>query len=80
MTRIVAALEAAGLVARAADPQTGGPCSSRPPRRGRRSSRGRASPARPALRRRVAALAAADRAALVAALPVLEALARDGEA
>jgi hypothetical protein len=32
-----------------------------------------------ALRRRVAALPDADRAALVAALPVLEALARDDE-
>jgi DNA-binding MarR family transcriptional regulator len=80
MTRIVASLEDAGYVRREADPQD---------RRavlvevtdagaellvGERSTRSRE------LARRVAALPASDREALAAALPVLEALAREDDA
>jgi DNA-binding MarR family transcriptional regulator len=80
MTRIVAGLEEAGYVRRAPDPQdrravlvqlteAGGSLLV-----GERSTRSRE------LRRRVEALPAADRAALVAALDALEQLGRDGDA
>ena len=80
MTRIVAGLEEAGYVRRAPDPQdrravlvhltdAGGSLLV-----GERSTRSRE------LRRRVEALPAGDRAALVAALDALEQLGRDGDA
>ena len=80
MTRIVASLEDAGYVQRTADPQDGRAVlvdltdTGAALLVGERSTRARE------LRRRVAALPASDRAALVAALPALEQLGRDGDA
>ena len=80
MTRIVAGLEEAGYVARAATRRTAGPCSSTSPHAGAALIRARAPPGRQPCASRVGRpVAPADRAALVAALPVLEALGRDGE-
>ena len=80
MTRIVAGLEEAGYVRRAPDPQDRRAVLVQLTEAGadllvsERSTRSRE------LRRRVEALSAADRAALVAALAALEHLGRDGDA
>jgi DNA-binding MarR family transcriptional regulator len=79
MTRIVAALEEAGLVSRRPDPVDGRAVVVETTEAGMTLVQGESFARSSALRRRVEALSAADRAALVAALPVLEALARDGE-
>ncbi len=79
MTRIIASLEAAGLVARADDPQDRRAVLVEATAAGSALIQGESYARSSALRRRVATLAPADRAALVAALPVLEALGRDGE-
>jgi DNA-binding MarR family transcriptional regulator len=79
MTRIVAALEDAGLVNRSPDPADGRAVVVEATSAGTALVQGESFARSSALRRRVAALSDADRAALVAALPVLEALARDGE-
>jgi DNA-binding MarR family transcriptional regulator len=80
MTRIVASLEDAGLVDRAADPQDGRAVLVAVSPAGSALIQGESFARSSALRRRVAALSAADAAALVAALPVLEALGRDDDA
>jgi DNA-binding MarR family transcriptional regulator len=79
MTRIIASLEAAGLVGRADDPQDRRAVLVAATHAGSALIQGESYARSSALRRRVAALAPADRAALVAALPVLEALGRDSE-
>jgi DNA-binding MarR family transcriptional regulator len=79
MTRIVAVLEDAGLVNRSPDPADGRAVVVEATPAGTSLIQGESFARSSALRRRVAALSDADRAALVAALPVLEALARDGE-
>jgi DNA-binding MarR family transcriptional regulator len=78
MTRIVAALEEAGLVSRRPDPVDGRAVVVETTEAGMTLVQGESFARSSALRRRVEALSDADRAALVAALPVLEALARDG--
>jgi DNA-binding MarR family transcriptional regulator len=80
MTRIVAVLEEGGLVRRTADPQDGRAVRVAATDVGAALVQGESFARSSALRRRVAALPPADRAALDAALPVLEALARDEEA
>jgi DNA-binding MarR family transcriptional regulator len=79
MTRIVAVLEEGGLVRRTADPQDGRAVLVGATDGGAALVQGESFARSSALRRRVAALSPADRAALEAALPVLEALARDEE-
>ena len=79
MTRIVAALEDGGLVSRRPDPADGRAVVVETTPAGAALVQGESFARSSALRRRVAALPDADRAALVAALPVLEALARDDE-
>ena len=79
MTRIVAVLEEAGLVRRTSDPLDGRAVVVGATDAGTALVQGESLARSSALRRRVAALPAADRAALDAALPVLEALARDDE-
>ena len=79
MTRIVAVLEEAGLVRRTSDPLDGRAVVVGATDAGTALVQGESFARSSALRRRVAALSAADRAALDAALPVLEALARDDE-
>ena len=79
MTRIVAVLEEGGLVRRTADPQDGRAVLVAATRSGTALVQGESFARSSALRRRVAALSPAHRAALDAALPVLEALARDDE-
>jgi DNA-binding MarR family transcriptional regulator len=80
MTRIVAVLEEGGLLARTADPQDGRAVLVAATEAGTALVQGESFARSSALRRRVAALTPADRAALEAAMPVLEALARDEEA
>src|SRR3954452_771734 len=77
MTRIVAVLEDAGLVARRPDPADGRAVVVGATQAGAALVQGESFARSSALRRRVAALPDADRATLVAALPVLESLARD---
>jgi DNA-binding MarR family transcriptional regulator len=79
MTRIIASLEAAGLAERADDPQDRRAVLVAATAAGSALIQGESYARSSALRRRVAGLAPADRAALVAALPVLEALGRDGD-
>ncbi len=79
MTRIVAVLEEAGLVQRRPDPADGRAVVVEATRAGTALVQGESFARSSALRRRVAALSAADRAALDASLPVLEALSRDEE-
>jgi DNA-binding MarR family transcriptional regulator len=78
MTRIVAVLEDAGLVSRRPDPADRRAVVIETTEPGMALVQGESFARSSALRQRVAALSDADRAALVAALPVLEALARDG--
>lgn len=80
MTRIVALLEEAGLVGRSSDPQDGRAVLVATTAAGAALVQGESSARSSALRRRVAALPEADRRALDAALPVLEALAREDDA
>jgi DNA-binding MarR family transcriptional regulator len=80
MTRIVASLEEAALVTRSADPQDGRAVLVAASPAGAALVQGESSARSSALRRRVAALSPEDRAALVAALPVLEGLSRDDDA
>jgi DNA-binding MarR family transcriptional regulator len=77
MTRIVAVLEDAGLVSRKPDPADGRAVVVEATEAGTALVQGESFARSSALRRRVAALSQADRAALLAALPVLEGLARD---
>jgi DNA-binding MarR family transcriptional regulator len=77
MTRIVAVLEDAGLVSRQPDPADGRAVVVAATDSGVALVQGESFARSSALRRRVAALSDADRAALDAALPVLEALGRD---
>jgi DNA-binding MarR family transcriptional regulator len=79
MTRIVAVLEEAGLVQRRPDPADGRAVVVEATRAGTALVQGESFARSSALRRRVAALSVADRAALDASLPVLEALSRDEE-
>jgi DNA-binding MarR family transcriptional regulator len=79
MTRIVAVLEEGGLVRRTPDPQDGRAVLVAASDAGTALVQGESFARSSALRRRVTALPPADRAALDAALPVLEALARDEE-
>jgi DNA-binding MarR family transcriptional regulator len=80
MTRIVAVLEEGRLVRRTADPQDGRAVVVAATEGGTALVQGESFARSSALRRRVVALSPADRAALDAALPVLEALARDEDA
>jgi DNA-binding MarR family transcriptional regulator len=77
MTRIVGMLEDAGLVNRKPDPADGRAVVVEATEAGTALVQGESFARSSALRRRVAALSEADRAALLAALPVLEGLARD---
>jgi DNA-binding MarR family transcriptional regulator len=77
MTRIVAVLEDGGLVFRAPDPEDRRAVLVDATDAGRELVEGESFARSSALRRRMAALSAEDRAALEAAVPVLEALARD---
>ena len=77
MTRIVAVLEDGGLVRRAPDPDDKRAVLVDATDAGRELVQGESFARSSALRRRMAALSAGDRAALEAAVPVLEALARD---
>jgi DNA-binding MarR family transcriptional regulator len=77
MTRIVAVLEDAGLVNREPDPADGRAVVVEATEAGTALVQGESFARSSALRRRVTALSETDRAALLAALPVLEGLARD---
>lgn len=77
MTRIVAALEEGGLVSRRPDPVDGRAVVVEATKAGTALVQGESFARSSALRRRVGALSETDLAALVAALPVLESLARD---
>ena len=77
MTRIVASLEDAGYVHRAPDPQDGRAVLVAVTEAGSATVAGERSTRSQELRRRVEALSASELAALAAALPVLETLARD---
>ena len=79
MTRIVAGLEEAGYVRRGPDPQDGRAVLVQLTEEGAALLVGERSTRSRELRRRVEALPAADRAALVAALDALEQLGRDGD-
>lgn len=80
MSRIIASLEDAGLVARAADANDRRAVLVGVTDAGAALIQGESYARSSALRRRVAALSPADRAALTAALPVLDALGRDDDA
>jgi DNA-binding MarR family transcriptional regulator len=80
MTRIVAGLEEAGYVRRAPDPQDRRAVLVQLTEQGAALLLGERSTRSLELRRRVEALPAADRAALVSALDALEQLGRDGDA
>lgn len=77
MTRIIGVLEDSGLVRRSPDPEDGRAVLVDATEAGRALVQGESFTRSSALRRRVGALSAQDRAALEAAVPVLEALAHD---